>query len=289
MSSPEEFWNAIEVRYGEIPNLIKLILQVNGFNSFLAMKGIRYDDKQEFFQSLELTVLEILNSEFDLNDKQELEAELAAGYQTTNNFRIKPGHRNYIMNLMLEIEKLDVQEFFGQEQSTVESSSYESRKKCLSPSMGHEYTIGQVALPESSNEIIVSQSKDRQIVLNQVDHGYSRDEDESEYILEEEYLTDETGDALDVMDSLIKLEYDPGSSSSGSQGIKRKSSSSTPTTAKRRPDRMYNEEFMMKCVNPRRRRVTLNKAYPKTDEGTRERFIDLIQQVSSMSVQGICN
>ena len=280
MNSPEEFWNAVEVRYGEVPNLVKLILQVNGFNSFLALKGIRYEDKQEFFQSLELTVLEILNSEFDVVDKKELEAELSNCYQIANNFRIKPGHRNYIMNLMMEIEKSDVQEFFGLGQPNVSNNSYQSPKKSkLSPTK-HDYNIAEETLPESSNRLILNRSNEKQIVLNQVDHGYSRDDQEaSEFIIEEEYLSDENCDTLDVMDSLIKLEYDPGSSSSSGQHRKRKSSSSAPSSARRKPDHMYNEEFMMKCVNPRRRRVTLNKTYPKSDEGTHERFSDLIQQV----------
>lgn len=270
MASPEEFWNAIESRYGQVPNLVRLILQVNGFNSFLALKGIRYEDKQEFFESLELTVIEILNSEFELADKRELEAELAEGYQTPNNFRLKPGHRNYIMNLMLELDKTNVKEFFEQVDSSSES------KKDHSKSERNEYTVTEVELSEISKKERTHSPNEKHI-LNQVDHGYSRDDQEaSEFILEEEYLTDETGDPMDVMGSLIKLDYEQSSNHQN----KRKTSSSTPSSARRRrPDHMYNEEFMLKCVNPRRRRVTFNKNYPKTDEGTRERFVDLIQQV----------
>lgn len=187
----------------------------------------------------------------------------------------------------MEIEKSDVQDFFGQEQSSLTydvlktpPSKAESRSK-------QEYEIAQLNLPElSSNRFLVRGLSEKAIILNQVEHGYSRDDqEESEYILEEEYLTDETGDAMDGIDSLIKLEYDPSSSSNSSQRKRqRKPSTSTPSS-KRKPQHMYNDEFMNKSINPRRRRVTLNKTYPKTDEGTRERFSDLIHQVSSLKVR----
>lgn len=175
---------------------------------------------------------------------------------------------------MLEIEKIDVNAFFGRCTNETSASEVESSK---SPSpIKHQYSIAHLTPPNTSSRLIVRRSNsDKEIVVSQFEHGYSQhdqeQEQESEYIFEEEYLTDDT------MDSMIKVEYDP----IGPHSKKRKSTSViSPSSAKRRPEQMYNEEFMAKCVNPRRRRVTLNKTYPATDEGTRERFTDLIHQVS---------
>lgn len=279
MASSEDFWNSIEQIYGAVPHLIKLILQVNGFTSFLALKGIRYEDKQEFFQSLELTVIEIISGENDSPEKSEIEAELSAQHYSFKNFKLKPGHRNYIMNLMLEIEKIDVNDFFGRNDEEVNSSEIyqleQTEEVKNPPPAKHQYSVAHLTPPNTSTRLIVRRSNnDKQVIVGQVEHGYSQhDQEEPEYIFEEEYLTDDT------MDSIIKVEFDPIETQNESK--KRKSTSnSSPSFAKRRPEQMYNEEFMAKCVNPRRRRVTLNKNYPPTDEGTRERFTDLIQQVS---------
>lgn len=262
-----------------MPNLIKLILQTNGFNSFLALKGIRYEDKHEFFQSLEITVLEVLAADGISDEKRELEAELSAHHQNANNFRLKPGHRNYIMNLMLEIESIDVNEFFGRTGNETSATEVHQVQKSKTPSpQKHEYSVSRHASPNTASRLVVRRSNSDKIFVSSVEHGYSnqeQDQQESEFILEEEeYLYEE-----DTMDSMIKVEYDPMEMPSSSK--KRKSASvSTPSSSgHRRPEQMYNEEFMAKCVNPRRRRVMLNKSYPPTDEGTRERFTDLIHQV----------
>jgi hypothetical protein len=247
---------------------------VNGFNSFLALKGIRYDDKQEFFQSLEITVLEILSADSESPDKREMEAELAAQYQNGNNFRLKPGHRNYIMNLMLEIEKIDVNDFFAHRNNeTIEEEHQIEELKMPSP-LKHEYSVAHQTPPNTSSRLIVRRSNsDQQIVVRKAEQNDQEIEQEPEYVFEEEYLTDDT------MDSMMKVEYDPIELQSNSKKRKMPTISSPPS-GKRRPEQMYNEDFIAKCVNPRRRRVTLNKTYPATDEGTRERFTDLIHQVT---------
>lgn len=269
------FWDTIEQIYGEVPSLIKVVLQANGFDTLLAFKGIRYEDKQEFFQSVEATVVEILNSDFKSQDKTQLEQELAAQHQDFSNFKLKPGHRNYIMNLMLEIEKIDVNEFFGK------SSRKEMQPKEELDQQEHNddhFAIVQYQPENSPCKIFIPRGNDsKQLNLNQDDHVYSRED--QQFIFEEEYLTDDTMDSLGI----IKLDYETIEPQNRSS--KRRSLPSTSSPAKRKaPEFMYNEDFIAKSMNPRRRRVTGNKAYPATDEGTRERFIDLVQQVSRVPI-----
>lgn len=252
-----------------------MILQVNGFNSFLALKGIRYDDKQEFFQSLEQTVVDVLNSDCETSEKLELEVEVAGQYQGAENFRIKPGHKNYIMNLMLEIEKTDVAVFFERANSIeIQVQQSEAPSQFATP-VKEEYSFAQVSDGHVPSKLIVRTPDNKRMILNQVEHGYSRDDQDAdqEFVFEEEYLTDDTMDSM----GLIKIDYETMALNATP---KQKSLSAPSSSAKRKPDHMYNEEFMAKCVNPRKRRVTMNKNYAPTDDGTRERFVDLIRQVS---------
>lgn len=239
------------------------MLRINGFDSFLALKGFRYDEK-EFFASLEKTVKDFLDSDFENKEKLELTAALAAQYQSASNFCVKPGHRSYIMNLMLEIEKTEISEFF---QKTAEEDKVSALQQIS--------LIDEESLMLNSIEV---PSEERPIIISRVEHGYSRDNEEQEVEVEEyeyeEYLSnDESSDHI----GMIRIDYDSAASTSTT---KPKQESRPGRTAKRRPQHMYNEEFMAKSVNPRRRRITSNKTYPNTDEGTRERFRDLLFQVS---------
>lgn len=243
------------------------MLQINGFDSFLALKGIRNDEKNEFFKSLESTVVEFVSSDRESSTKDDLETEIVANHQNYDGFKLKPGHRNYIMNLMIEIDKSDVNEFFGR-CSDIITTELEGVK--LETPTKHQYTIAHTTPPATLANLIVRRSNsEKHIVVSRDEHRYSQ-ENETEYVLEEEYLTDDT------MNSMFKVDYGVEMQ----DARKRKSSSSlAASSAKRRPAQMYNEEFMAKSVNPRRRRVTMNKHYPTNDEGTRERFTDLIHQV----------
>lgn len=219
----------------------------------LALKGFRYDEK-EFFASLEKTVKDFLESEFENSEKQELSAELAAQYQSASNFRIKPGHRSYIMNLMLEIERTETSEFF---ENTVE----EDVSSPLPVSLVKDESF--------------TTSNDDPIIINRLEHGYSRDDQEVEEYGYEEYLSN------DESTNSIGIDFDDASVSAPKPACE---SNPASRPGKRRPEHMYNHEFMAKCVNPRRRRVALNKTYPNTDEGTRDRFRDLLFQVSKENI-----
>lgn len=245
------------------------MLQINGFDSFLALKGIQYDEKNEFFKSLESTVVELVSSDRNSDMKYDLETEIVAHHLTYDDFKLKPGHRNYIMNLMLEIEKTDVNKFFSRCSENITRDPEEAENVKLGSPSKHHYTIAHITPPATLANLIVRRSTtEKPIVVSQDEHGYSQ-ENETEYVVEEDYLTDDTIDSF-------KVAYDVELQDTR----KRKASSSLPTSsAKRRPAQMYNEEFMAKSVNPRRRRVTMKRRYPETDEGTRERFTDLIHQV----------
>lgn len=75
--------------------------------------GIRWDDKKYFFEALEESVAS-LN---DLDDSDELKKsflqEIASNHQKVDNFKLKLGHKNLIINLCHELQKTNLEEFNG--------------------------------------------------------------------------------------------------------------------------------------------------------------------------------
>lgn len=90
-----------------------MVLEYNGFDTHLALKGIRWDDKKFFFDALE----ESISSLADLDDsdefKQNFQQEIAFNHQRIENFKLKLGHKNLIINLCHELQKTNLEEFNG--------------------------------------------------------------------------------------------------------------------------------------------------------------------------------
>lgn len=251
--SYEALWERIEEVYGSVPHVIKQILYVNGFDSYLALKGIRYDNKNEFFEMLERTVTETVTSEYESDEKSNMINSLV-GYNAKN-FKIKPGHRNLIMNLMLEIDRTDVNEFFKHRQQVVDDAFEIPLAK--SPSEIKFEIQDEDEDHQSIEEERFMYAHDQHTTENiEKDEAAGSDMSMEQFMLEE-YLSDENI-AIEVENYIMP---------------KRHAKRNQP-----KPTQMYNEEFLAQKINPRRRRVTTARAYPNTDEGKTERFRDLMQQ-----------
>jgi hypothetical protein len=101
------------------------------------------------------------------------------------------------------------------------------------------------------------------------EHGYSRENEEEYYI--EEYITDDS----QPEEKFIELS-DTGYIKLLQNKRKSENDEANKTTKTRRPDHMYNDEFLSKNISAKRRRV--KKSYPPGDEGTKMRFVDLLSQ-----------
>lgn len=231
----------------------------------MALKGIRYDDKNEFFGSLEETIRDMMTSS-DVNDEKLQLAELLRGYCDLKNFKLKPGHRNFIMNLMREIDNSDVNEFFKNEKvnsqtvTTIKIPAISPTPVKFEMSSFQQQVEDEQYTYEPNEQIYLEEQQSDEIVEN----NDSIPDDEEEYLLEE-YLTDENRSIEGMEGYVIEIPEKRRRLKSGKR-------------AHRKPERMYNEEFLQTNSNPRKRRVTTSKFYPNTDEGTKERFRDLMAQ-----------
>lgn len=227
--------------------MIKMVLKVNGFESFLALKGIRYEDKSEFFASLEETVEDLIHLDEDNELRISFQNELKKGNQSFTGFKLKPGHKNFIMNLAIEIEKIDVEEF---------NAKGSNQQKKMQPSSSI------IVRKVPNNQIIqkfqntFEKTKNSPIILKR-EHGYSKDDE----IITEEYLEEypQEYNTEYIMAHMIDDDY------------------STPPPAKKNTY-MYTEEFLATTGNGRRRRNKNGKTYTDDEEGRRERFKDLVKQ-----------
>lgn len=197
-------------------------------------------------------------------DKLDL-CELLSGYCDLTKFKLKPGHKNFIMNLMKEIDSADPNEFF---KSTHPIKSPEQvtivKVPTASPTpVEIKYEVHNEFSEEMDNEQYDYHPHEQIFIQDQQTEDMIEQElPEEEYILEE-YLSDDQQRAIQG----YVLTIEPKE--------KRKK---TTRRVHRKPERMYNEEFLQTHANPRKRRVTTSKFYPNTDEGTKERFRDLIKQ-----------
>ncbi len=265
LNSPEALWEKIEEIYGYVPELIKKILNINGFDSYLALKGIRYEDKKEFFDSLEITIREIIDNG-DPADKQMLEADLR-GYGELSRFKLKPGHRNFIMNLMLEIDKSNVNEFFQNHKLENPARKFvKIQPPPVNPvkQIKYERPMFETALFQHTTS---EQIKTPQTPVETMENCEQEPAMQEEYVFEE-YLND---DKVEAIDDRVKEEFILQIQQQGPPSLKKK-------RIHAKPEVMYNEEFIASNNNPRKRRVCSGKFYPSTDEGVRDRFLDLIIQ-----------
>lgn len=210
------FWTKVERIFGEIPKLIRLILQYNGFDTLLALRGIRWDDKKFFFEALEESVVGIsdLDDEDDL--KQEFILELSSNHQKLEKFKLKMGHKNLIINLCHELQKTNLEEFNGTVFNTIQLPS---PKKAQSEIVvrrkqdDHEHTreeqVKRLKLEEISESpftVIKTREQTHEIPISdqtEIPYMYeTEEEDEEHQFMEQEFL-----DELETYDENPEIEY----------------------------------------------------------------------------------
>lgn len=213
---------------------------------------------------------EILTYDVDSNEFRELSREIAANHQRIENFKIRPGHRNLILNLLNEVEKTDFSELSGQFQTSTSSNNnvinvthQEIKHEEQQPVENEDYMF--VSMSEDDEQQIDQQT----IVMTEDDVIVEDDNLLEEYLVEqddgveEDYVEVE----IDDLNMLEKKRSRPSEYVSASGRVQKKY----------KPEHMYNEEFLSSNVG-RRKKLYNKHRYPDTDEGIRERFSDMLQQ-----------
>lgn len=137
--------------------ILTLIYKILGFDSYLALKGIMWDDKKYFFQALEESISGLAELSDDDSLKINFKNVLLGHNQRLENFKLKLGHKNLIINLCHELQKTNLEEFnniSGIQTTTIQ-------------------TIPDQNVSRMSEVVVVKRK------LPEDEHGYSREDEKS--------------------------------------------------------------------------------------------------------------
>jgi hypothetical protein len=274
------FWDKVKRIFGEIPPLIRLILEFNGFDTLLALKGIRWDDKKYFFDALDESVQSI--AELDDSDelKQNFMQEVEANHQRIDKFKLKLGHKNLIINLCHELQKVNIEEFNG---IPIEFVNLPEPKRLKSDFVvrkqqeEHGYSIDNdktkkdsaVVRQSQKFEEITKPEQEEEEVLQFVMEDEEEEEEENTNFMELEYLEElehyeEEGEVIEYQEihhedgndendlytteQIIKNEADSFENSQNCYDIKSdygmSPSNNHSGPKNKKPKHMYTEEFL---------------------------------------------
>lgn len=232
---------------------------------FKNILGIRWEDKKYFFDCLEDSIrsLELENNDDEIKEK--FAEELAANHQKFSNFKIKLGHKNLIINLFYELQKINLDEF----NATVvqpESKRIYSELIVRKPPEEHRYSKENEkkneALVKIQDEQLSEQTETIQFVYEteEDDEGGSQFVEHTEYLEElelegdnemveyhevqpEEMETDEN--CIYTSEQIIKQEADEIENSVFEvSGYDSSSSQNRSGPKSKRPKHMYTSEFL---------------------------------------------
>lgn len=207
-------------------------------------------------------MIENVTSECDSQEKLNLLNSLSGYNFSTKNFKIKPGHRNLIMNLMLEIDQTNANDFFKIKQDVVKKVTEVVQKTSENLEIPLAMSLTEIKYEIADDDSVEEEQFTYELTSTQNNEGIEETEIDMEQFILEEYISDDNK----ALDELVAA----GCFIPGHYTEKEKLRFQKKFTPK------YNQEFL--AQNPRRRRMIAMKSYPATDEGTTERFKDLLKQ-----------
>lgn len=225
-----------------------MVLKLNGFDSFLALKGMHWEDKNDFFIALDESIANLLYTDDNDETKRSFIEELSRQNQSLESFKLKLGHKNLILNLCYEMMPLTLDEFNNSKIATAKT-----------------------IIPTNESTLIVRKTE----------HEYSKADDE-ELTAEEYHLFEDAEDSQHVVEEIIDypygdVQYVQDDDSDGQFIFETKYNNNVPTRKKPKLDKDDSDRFVRKEKVIRRRPKILKK-YPDGDEGKMLRWIDLVKQ-----------
>lgn len=256
-----------------------IVVILTGFDSYLALKGIQWDDKQFFFEAMEESITGLTDLDDNDDFKIKIKSELAANNQSMAKFKFKLGHKNLIINLCHELQKTNFEEFNASYQTvqTVIPDNSSNRQMTelvirKQPDEEHGYSREdeeQQPIKRQKRESISSNAQYQEITdtseaYEQVQYIYeTEDEEGSQYIDQSDYIEEgseiveyqeinineinEDNDAIYSAEQVVKQEadnFEQAEQISYSPYALKNPPRQTGVKNSKRPKHMYNEEFL---------------------------------------------
>ncbi|CAO1436363.1 unnamed protein product [Diamesa serratosioi] len=257
------FWNSVEAIYGPIPDLVKMVLALNGFDSLLTLKGLHWDDKRQFFRELEETVTNLMYLDEDNLNRTDFEEELLKTNQNLSQFKLKLGHKNLVLNLCHLLTNITLDELHQRRLNKLPKSEIIFHPKALKREL------------ETTNEIQEIEEQEYQIVEG-VDEEMYEEIGDGEILTETiegefqpEYYTEYVYSDSEIAGKTQKYEYNNYTEDENYE----------PASKKNTIKHENNEEcFILSKPKKSNRRPKLHKKYADDDDGKLERWHDLVKQ-----------
>lgn len=275
------------------------MLDLNGFDTLLALKGIRWEDKNYFFDCLDESVRALVEADDSDELKQKFLIEMAnSHYHRLETFKLKMGHKNLIVNLCHELESTNVSEFNAVNIVMPEPKRGLTELVVRKPSEEHEDRRTSKGSPakrvheedqEQPEEEIQEQEEgenssyvEQEEFLDEQDNYEDSEFVEYQEVKTEDMMEDESYQIY-ATEQIVAYEADHYEHDE----IYYESSPTTNRTGpprNKKPKHMYTEQFLQtqatqgRIGTPGRRRPKIQKNYPDTDEGMLERWADLVRQ-----------
>lgn len=288
MYSGDVFWNSVEAIYGPIPDLVKMVMSINGFDSLLTLKGLHWEDKKQFFRELEETVINLMYLDEDNSNRKDFEEELLKSNQSLSHFKLKLGHKNLVLNLCHLLTDVNLDEFLQRTNITFDNLKEMKQKS------------SKVAVVKQEQEY----SKKEEEIVQEYEQEID-DDNEEEYTEVEEVFVEEMYEEVEyVDDGAITI----GTSDENFQGETETESENIcyeyeteyfPPQKKIKKEKVsisyeldenteyvgaefsgkleFKDEFSV-LPKKNRRRQRIHKKYTEDDEGMLSRWHDLIEQ-----------
>jgi hypothetical protein len=278
----------------------------SGFDSYLALKGIQWDDKRYFFTALEESVATINETDDENEIIDKIKVELAATNQNAEKFKLKLGHKNLIINLCNELQKTKLEDFNAIIEMTVKTIPEIEPCKSVELVIKNQLIEEEEEKPPIKKQKLIEKPQYQEVptteLYEQVQYIYeTEDDDDQGHYLEQEYIDENTEiveyqevenqeqldqNAMFNSETITKeVNFDASENytmdSYSSKNNSRSHIISGTIGNSKKPKHMYNEEYLHNKISagtPSRRRPKLRKDYPETEEGITQRWIDLVRQ-----------
>ena len=262
------FWNSVESVYGPIPDLVKMVLALNGFDSLLTLKGLHWEDKRQFFRELEETVTNLMYLDEDNPSRKDFEEELLNTNQNLSQFKLKLGHKNLVLNLCHLLTNTTLDEFQQRrlkQQSANEinynSKAFKQETETTNCSEVQEIEEQEYQLVEGYDEELYEEVEEigEGEIITEITEGEFQPESDTEYVFSDSETTGKKQE----------FEYNNNTEDENYE----------PACKKNKNKLEYSEEcFIMIKPKKSNRRPKLHKKYADDDDGKLERWHDLVKQ-----------
>ena len=275
MCTGDFFWNSVESIYGSIPELVKMVMSINGFDSLLTLKGFNWEDKKLFFRELEETVTNLMYLDEDNPSRKDFEEELLKNGQILSQFKLKLGHKNLVLNLCHLLTDVTLDEFLQKTNITYDNLK-EKKTKSSEVVVKQEQVYSKKEVVQEYEQEIGDEQEEE---YNQVEELFVEElYEEVEYVEQAEVETETDNENVCFVNYETDYFPPPKKIKKETESNNYEIDEATEFVGTDFSGKLEFKDDFCELPKKNRRRQRIHKKYTDDDEGVLNRWHDLIEQ-----------